>query len=356
MSEEKIFDVIIIGAGPAGLTCAIELGKSKNLSVLLIDKQKKPGLNNSCAGGISEGIVKKYNIPEIYIQRTRKYEVFSKNKYYGFKLKNNSPILTTIRRESLDGHLYELTKKYGNIFFELNTNVFDIKKNRTKYLVRTGKKGIKEKGFIAKYIVFADGPITLGRRFGLGIALRTSFHIAFSGYSTKKEKDASIIINRNEWGYAWHFPHVNDTNIGYVILLKFKKKYLEKLKYFKEKLSHFTTGLIPTKLAKRFFKNNIYIIGDAAGLVNPITGGGLIYAFISGALAGKSIIRIFKKKGENYNLRIYFSKVYLWLIFMHVIYRLFHFLYLLGIKNSFLYMFVFYFNLMKVLFSFTKRI
>ena len=45
------FDVIIVGAGPAGLSCASELANSK-LKVLLFDKKEKTG-DKACAGGIT---------------------------------------------------------------------------------------------------------------------------------------------------------------------------------------------------------------------------------------------------------------------------------------------------------------
>ena len=46
-----VYDVIIVGAGPAGLRCAEILGQSK-LSVLLLEKNAKMG-QKVCAGGIT---------------------------------------------------------------------------------------------------------------------------------------------------------------------------------------------------------------------------------------------------------------------------------------------------------------
>jgi flavin-dependent dehydrogenase len=54
------YDVIIIGAGPAGFSCAEQL-KSSELSVLLIDKNKTV-ISKTCAGGLSF-LVKNSDIP-----------------------------------------------------------------------------------------------------------------------------------------------------------------------------------------------------------------------------------------------------------------------------------------------------
>ena len=57
----KYYDVIIAGAGPAGLSCAIHLIDS-GLKVLVIDKNNKPG-SKICAGGLRLSDISRLNIP-----------------------------------------------------------------------------------------------------------------------------------------------------------------------------------------------------------------------------------------------------------------------------------------------------
>lgn len=355
--KKEIFDIIILGAGPAGLSCALELGKYPGISVLVIDKQSQPGINNSCAGGISEGIVKRYNIPEKLLKRTGEYRIHSGKRTHLIKLRGDFPVLTTIKRENLDGYLYECALKYENIVFELSTNIFDVKQKENLYKVLAKDKEGHIKHYQSENIVFADGPRTLARNFGLGTRMDKKYYIAFSGYSNEKKSNAELIISKGDWGYLWYFPHVNEINIGYGTIITNKANYLKKIKGYKDKLEHFTSGLIPTKLTKKFYKKGLYVIGDAAGLVNPITGGGLIYSFISGFKAGRDLIKkkVFRRK-TNFNFKMYFDKSYIWLFGMHMIFNFYYILYKIGLKGAYLNMIIFYFKLIRYMFYFTKSL
>ena len=59
---ENKFDVVIIGAGPAGLKCAEQL-KNSNLSVLVIEKNKIIG-PKVCAGGLTP-LAANFDFPEL---------------------------------------------------------------------------------------------------------------------------------------------------------------------------------------------------------------------------------------------------------------------------------------------------
>ena len=65
------FDIIIIGAGPGGLECAIQLNNS-NLSVLIIEKNDIIG-PKICAGGLT-GLTSDFYIPS---DKTRSFSKFS---------------------------------------------------------------------------------------------------------------------------------------------------------------------------------------------------------------------------------------------------------------------------------------
>ena len=74
-----VYDVIIVGAGPAGLRCAEILGKSE-LSVLLLEKNAKMG-QKVCAGGITRKDLAILDLPDNVIEhKVTKTAVYSRNK------------------------------------------------------------------------------------------------------------------------------------------------------------------------------------------------------------------------------------------------------------------------------------
>ena len=94
----KHYDVIIVGAGPAGLRCAELLGK-ESLSVLLLEKNETFG-DKVCAGGLTRKDLAVIDIPDSIIEHNvTKTVVFSKKRIS----KNNAPepIVFTLKRANL---------------------------------------------------------------------------------------------------------------------------------------------------------------------------------------------------------------------------------------------------------------
>ena len=118
----KSFDVIIVGAGPAGLRCA-EILSSTNYSVLLLEKNPVVG-DKVCAGGITRKGFQMMQIPDEIIQH-KVVEVSLYSKHY----KNHSnwpePVMYTVnRREFGDWQLGRLVET--NVEVRLNTKVVEI--------------------------------------------------------------------------------------------------------------------------------------------------------------------------------------------------------------------------------------
>ncbi len=117
------FDVIIIGAGPAGLKCAETLGGTKS-KVLLIDKKKVIG-PKICAGGLT-ALDSHFKVP---IEKTLSFKtqhVILNGKETEFSLEN--PLLT-IDRYDLGQFQLKLIKKFKNIEVKTNVLIKDINKD-----------------------------------------------------------------------------------------------------------------------------------------------------------------------------------------------------------------------------------
>lgn len=193
-----------------------------------------------------------------------------------------------VNRKEFDFHnLKEL--KGINIFQE--ENIIDIKENT----IYTNKEK-----YLFKYIIFADGVngysrrLIKGRKFGFCVEYNSSLK------TDKTIIDFSIIPS----GYGWIFPKNNHTTIGLGnfndkkfdyknLLSSFAKKY--NFDIDSSKIKGFHIPIFSKKIYKQSVIDNKYIlVGDAASLVDQITGEGIYYALESGRLASESIISSIK--------------------------------------------------------------
>ncbi|MGA1876414.1 MAG: hypothetical protein ACMUIA_12485 [bacterium] len=278
-SMGRHYEVIIIGAGPAGIRCAEQLKGS--FSILLIEKNKIIG-PKICAGGITQAD-RHLDLPE---NRTRDFtslKILFRNKAYTVNL---SRPLKTIGRRDLGQYQMEKLLTTGGITLLSHTRVLSIEKNRIQTT-----RGI----FSFTYLIGADGSYSITRRH---LGLRSRFH--FGLYCNIPRITDEVVFSVNPhlftFGYIWHFPHLEHTNIG----IYFSPKYLspqEAKSILREYLGHLgyqgLAGTFRGAAVNYDYQGcvfgHIYLIGDAAGLASKATGEGISQALISGEEVGKKI-------------------------------------------------------------------
>lgn len=304
------WDVVIIGAGPAGSTAARIIAEA-GFDCLMVEKDKEPGLHNSCAGGMPYALAQKLKISSQIIEK----------EIYGCALHLNSgttiwhrkrPQFITVYRRVFDKLLAERAVN-GGAELILLTKVYDVKKEKESFNIYIINKVTKKTSRLSsKLVIFADGVNTLAQRsFGIGFEKRSNNLCLGLTYEMEAKENS---LNKFEvyfdsqtipWGWYWIFPKRDRLSVGVGCLQsKIKKNLKACLDEFienhpllknKKKLRH-TAGLIPLSLAKRMASDSCMVIGDAAGMVNPLTGGGLVYAIKSGELAGLACIEALKKR------------------------------------------------------------
>lgn len=284
------YDVIIIGGGPADLKCAETLGKDSNLSVLLLEKNNTIG-PKICAGGISpkcQKILKKYHEYKDVLSFKKLY-VYVENKKKTIQKDNHKILLQTIDRKSLGQIQLKQLNKYNNVDV---LKGHEVKKISHKYILCNNKK------IYYNYLIGADGSNSVVRKY-LKISTK-KIHIAFQ-YKIKTDKfnDVEIHFNPKKFYsfYAWIFPHKNFVSIGSGYDANSKKAkeiidnfhtWLEEknINYEKSKLEFF-----PINYDFQGYKfDNIYLVGDAAGLASGLSGEGIYQAITSGKEIAQYII------------------------------------------------------------------
>ena len=285
-SNNITYDVIIIGAGPAGLTAAKVLANNQK-KVLVLEKNSVVG-DKVCAGGLTVKDLKEFNIPKFLIEKEFKYiNLYIDNRLT--KLKLEKPwIWTCSRRELGKWHLAEAKKQGAEI--QLNSRVIKIQKNSV--LVNNREK------LSFKYLIGADGSNSMVRRF---LALRTKKTLMGMQYLVPKGKfnNLEIFFDLEKFGptYAWIFPHKEFDSVGvcanpnFIKSNQLKKNFDGWCKKFDINTSNCKFQAAPINYDYQGVEfNNIFLIGDAAGLASGLTGEGIHPAMVSGIEVARKIV------------------------------------------------------------------
>ena len=298
----KEYDIIVVGAGPAG-SMAARFAAEKGVSVMMLEKDRDVGYPVRCGEAISKSGVEEFIKPDpkwitAYISK------FSFNAPDG-----NEAILDfgeagyVLERRIFD---YELAKTASNAGAEILTRAYvngllfkDGKVGGVKYEFRGEQKELK-----AKVVIAADG---VESRVGRWAGLKT--HIDFRDMECCAQITvANINVDANTLyfylgeeyapgGYFWVFPKGNNTaNIGLGVsgMVGKKRSALSFLNSFMEKnypdapiLTSIAGGVPSAITLDKISAPGIMLAGDAARQVNPLSGGGIASGMIGGSIAGR---------------------------------------------------------------------
>lgn len=299
------YDVVVVGAGPAGSSTA-RYAALAGTKTLLLDKKIFVGEPVRCGEFIpaneelenffppaKKGIEELFNLPSnLVAQRIKLIRLFSpEGKIYKFPLEGY-----TVERKWFDKYLVEQAAKAGAIV-KLGEKVVGIREQQV----------VTEKAtYLAKVIIGADGPSSVVAR-SVSLPANTEYAICaqylMDDLLIQSEVMEMFSGKIAPGAYAWIIPKgPRSANVGVGIRKRFSGQVSVQrlLKYFvsdfpytsgklaKGKILSFVTGLVPTGGSfGETVKGNILIVGDAAGQVLPITGGGIPVAMLCGRIAGK---------------------------------------------------------------------
>ena len=289
-------DVTVVGAGPAGSTTARTIAK-KGFKVILVEKDEYPGKTNVCAGGIPKPVFEETGLKSDIIEK----KILRGEYYYPWGKKYLKLNHVSVYRSIFDRALANKAVDEGAEMLA-NTLIKDVE-------VREGKvfaffsDGIIE----SEIIVFADGPNTLAfRKFGIGFkpdADKTAVSVTCEVKWEGNPLDCFEFYYDHDitpWGYGWICPRRNTVNVGVLCLYsKLSLNLMNSLNYMlkghpltSEKLRGreviwLRSALIPLAPARKIFGKRMLVVGDAAGMVDPVNGGGIMQAIHGGKLAGE---------------------------------------------------------------------
>jgi digeranylgeranylglycerophospholipid reductase len=297
------YDVIVVGAGPAGSTVA-RFAAASGASVLMLEKDRDVGYPVRCGEAVShEGVVQFIQPDPKWIAATvTRFKLVAPNgKSVIPKLDGIGYVL---ERRIFD---YELAKLAAQEGAEVITKayVYDLLKDShgkavgVKALIKDTPIEIR-----SRVVVGADG---VESRVGKWAGIDTTCHIhdmescaqmTISGIDAEQDcLDFYFGDAIAPGGYLWVFPKGKGTaNVGIGINVEEAKKksairYLQEFVEHKypnaAMLTHIAGGVPCGKTCDTLVKNSVMLVGDAGHQVNPTSGGGIVSGMIGGMIAGQ---------------------------------------------------------------------
>ncbi len=304
-----MIDAVVIGAGPAGTCCAKRLAEN-GFSVKVYDKRAEIGSPKRCGEGLSEAsqnFVGK--IPERCIaQRMKGARLYAPDGRYLDAILSEGGFI--LERKVFDKWLAEEAVKAG-ASLQANTFISSLQKDGNGCF--TGIKGefmgnqFEERARIVVCATGAESPI---RNQVLGVFSKVNLVDTCVQYEMTNVDVVSDMIHiylssiLAPRGYAWVFPKGDHrANVGLGIIPQERKPgvYLaEFLKLHPEisrgSILEVNAGCVPVGgMVRDMVANGFVLCGEAANHVNPIHGGGIKEAVISGQMAADVIGECLKK-------------------------------------------------------------
>lgn len=336
-SDAKEFDILIVGAGPAGTACALAL-KDAGLRVALIDKSTFPR-DKICGDAIPAPAIRALHaLDPNYVAGLGKLSGNSKISHSRVVAPNGIEAsfdwkleAYNIPRLDFDNYLLDLVEKNTNTHIFCGLRIDDVTRRDNCVVLTSGDRHFK-----GKLVVACDGPHSIIAKKLAGFALdRNHFCGAVRIYFRDiDESDAT----RNEFffsrkmmpGYFWLFPVAgNRYNVGFGMLSKtiskrkinLEKALFEVIDEFPELKRRFAKAQtvskpqgmgLPIGTRRLRLSGDCFLLcGDAASLIDPISGAGIDNAVISGILAADHIRKNWKEQNftaavnHSYDLSIH---------------------------------------------------
>ncbi|MHA1734848.1 MAG: NAD(P)/FAD-dependent oxidoreductase [Candidatus Thorarchaeota archaeon] len=302
-----MYDAAIIGAGPAGATCARYLGRL-GYSVVLIDKATFPR-DKPCGGGFSRSIIDEFpylrSREDEFIDAVCKIGVLH-SPNHRIELRSRIDMVVTLRT-MFDNVLYENAIEQSSVvpMTGVRTKAVRLGDDHATVQLSDGRS------IQARAVVGADGVGSIVAR-DAGLHRRwpsnkiTACRVAEIPVSEDyvenvygEDREYHFFANfGGRPGYAWIFPKKRTVNVGIGIVGRLAAglphRFAEFITYLKRQhlipresdLSRTRGALVPTGGAiRKTYTRCCILAGDAAGMVNPITGGGIHYAMVAGRYA-----------------------------------------------------------------------
>jgi len=295
------YDVVVVGAGFAGLACARRAAE-RGLSVLVLERQSEPGEHVHTTGILVREAWEEWAAPLHLVRRINRARIYTpshrfvqlEREGYFFMATDTGRLMRHLVRETLcAGAEVRFGEKYRGVTpgrLSLDVNASSV---RCRFLV--GADGARSR-------VAASVGLDLNRRFLKGVEWE------FEPVAGVGDCLHCFVDPECAPGYiGWVIPGVGVTQVGLAVHRHDRAtlpKFIEKLEGLfglaGRRVLEKRGGIIPIGgLLRDFYRDRVLLVGDAAGMVSPLTAGGIHKAYRYGRLAADALVEHLEAGGPH---------------------------------------------------------
>jgi geranylgeranyl reductase family protein len=294
------FDALVVGAGPAGSTAAFRLARA-GARVLLTDKAKFPR-DKPCGGGLTYRASRllPFSIDAVVEDEV---EIFEVRLRYGrrFERRTREPIVAMTQRRRLDAFLAEQAQEAGAEF------------RQSVKVELNGRPTVGGEPVAATVVIGADGVNgTTGRAIGLDDHLRTvalEANVPHGAVDPDRYRGRAFVeLGIVPGGYGWVFPKGDHVNVGVGGWLEEGPNLRRGLRRLcdehgipADSLTDVRGYRLPLRRSSSVAaRGRVALVGDAAGLVDPVSGDGIYEAVLSAQLAADAALDVIAGRATDF--------------------------------------------------------
>ena len=290
-----IYDAIIVGAGPAGAAAAYWLGEAQQ-RVLVLEKRKLPRYK-ACGGGVPQAVFDRFPfdfspVVERWVRRVR------------FRFRDGREVaaslpdfaVATVMRDRFDYHI--LRHAQAEVRDQSAVAALQQQESGVTVTTTTGDT------YQACYLIGADGANSrvahlagLRRKERQGVALEVEVAVG-DGLLDEFTETALFIFGTPQKGYLWIFPKADHLSVG---IGAFREPVSTMRHVLHQEMAQLGIDIdgfrqrghpLPVQRRRaRPQRGRVLLVGDAAGLMDPLLGEGIRHAVDSGRLAAECVVR-----------------------------------------------------------------
>lgn len=295
-----MFDVIIVGSGPAGAMAAIELGRH-GMRVCLLDRTTHPRYK-VCGGGVlaRAAALLPVDVKPAVAHECRTVELRFADGGHGFRTTRITPIVFMTMRSALDRLLVTEAVRCGVVLRE-ECPVTAVSIRGGAVAVQTAHGEMS-----GRFVVAADGVDSVvarscGWHASPAVVPAVECEVPVAPATVARFHGVGRFdLDHPRHGYSWVFPKEEHLSVGVGVLRAGRGNpgLREALRLYLRRLDIKPVGPLEIHGARipvrprhgPLARERVLLAGDAAGLADPITAEGITHALLSGRLAARALI------------------------------------------------------------------